>query len=56
VSGISLFSLMIGKILFSISFSKNFAKKGSKLIGLNEERLSIGFFGLGKRIIVVSFH
>ena len=56
VSGIRLFFLMIGQILININFSKSFVKKGNKLISLYDEGLSIGLFGLGKRIIVASFY
>jgi hypothetical protein len=47
---------MIGQILININFSKSFVKKGNKLISLYDEGLSIGLFGLGKRIIVASFY
>jgi len=42
--------------MININFLKSFEKKGNRLIGLYDEVLSIGLFGLGKRIIVASFH
>jgi len=46
---------MYGKILLRMSLSKIFAKKGKKLIGLYEERISSGFFGFGNTIIIENF-
>jgi len=38
-----------------MSFSRILAKKGRRLIGWKEERMSGGLLGLGTRIIVANF-
>jgi len=46
---------MYGKILLRMSLSKMFAKKGKRLIGRYEERISGGFFYFGNTIIIENF-
>jgi hypothetical protein len=46
---------MYGRILLRISLSKMFAKKGKRLIGRYEERISGGFLDFGNTIMVENF-
>ena len=50
------FSVIHGRIRFSISFSRILAKNGSKLIGRKEVIESGGLLGLGTRMMVENFH
>lgn len=54
-AGIILPEEMQGKILFNISFSRHFAKKGNSMIGRKEDGIPGGLFGFGTRIIVANF-
>jgi hypothetical protein len=50
-----LFEKIYDKILLRISLSKIFAKKGKRLIGQYEERISGSFFGFKNTIIIENF-
>lgn len=56
LSGRILLFVRYGNMRFKISLSKIFDKKGKRLIGLNEVRVSNGLLGLGKIIILKNFH